>query len=185
MRLRGSSRKRCQGCPGSIESYSSPISATQRRASRCHVPCSRNFGNMLACLRIQFSSTRRKLSIGSIHAWKHAKHMGRKRPQLNPDSLRAWLSATGYLFPRNEAELGAFESLGTDDDESDDSSLCAAIDVEGIIKQRLTLPFRQCNRAEEIEASRLHELKMVARNGKPTPQHILERMKSNQIKRSE
>lgn len=109
--------------------------------------------------------------------------MSHKKLPLNTDDLRVLLAAAGYMFPRNETELELFEALSSDESDSGDADIRTAIRADEIVQGTLSLSLIQQPAAEELEANQATELRMVARNGKATPEHILDKMRANQRKR--
>lgn len=97
--------------------------------------------------------------------------------------MRAWLSATGYLFPETQAELEAFERLYAAEHPNEDPAQIPPIDVERILDG--TLPRRVIPLSVPIDEPKVEapQLRMVARNGKGVPDHILNKMKSNQSRK--
>lgn len=111
--------------------------------------------------------------------------MAKKQLQIESEHMRAWLSATGYLFPQTQAELEAFERLYAAEHPNEDPSQEQPIDVERILDDtlpKLVIPLSVPS-SETKEA--LPQLRMVARNGKGVPDHILSKMKSNQSKKQD
>lgn len=111
--------------------------------------------------------------------------MAKKPLQIESEHMRAWLSATGYLFPQTQFELEAFERLYASEHPNENPAQVPPIDVERILDG--TLPSRVIPLSIPISESKEdpQQLRMVARNGKGVPDHILNKMKSNQSKKKD
>lgn len=109
--------------------------------------------------------------------------MSHKKLPLNTEDLRVLLAAAGCMFPRNETELELFETLSIDEGDVDDADIQTAIRADEIVQGTLCLTLLQEPAAEALDANQATELRMVARNGKATPGHILDKMRENQQKR--
>ena len=111
--------------------------------------------------------------------------MAKKHLPIESKHLRAWLSATGYLFPETQAELEAFERLYVAEHPGEDPAQIPPIDVERILDGTLpkqVIPLSLPSDEAQVEAK---QLRMVARNGKEVSDHILSKMKSNQSRKKD
>jgi len=104
--------------------------------------------------------------------------MAQNKKHITPDNVTEWLSSTGFLFPRNEAELERFEKLygdldlGLTGEEIDPDKI-----INGTFKERKVLKMPDDIKKEEINSYR-----MAARNGNELPKHIMDKIKKNQSK---
>ena len=111
--------------------------------------------------------------------------MAKKHIPIESGHMRAWLSATGYLFLETQAELEAFERLYATEHPDEDAAQIPPIDVERILAGTLpkqVIPLSLPNDEPKVEAQ---QLRMVARNGKGVPDNILKKMKSNQNRKKD
>ena len=99
------------------------------------------------------------------------------KKKITPDNIGEILACTGFIFPRNEMELIRFEKLteGEDEDVTGEE-----IDIDLIISGETRTTIVEIKLPEDDSIVDLSRLKMVARNGKDLPAHILKKMKDNQ-----
>ena len=95
---------------------------------------------------------------------------------INADNFDSWLASTGFLFPTNELELARFNKLFGDLDEQLTGK---EIDPERILCGQTPSKVVKMNNAPPIEQD-FSAYRMVARNGRDLPKHILDKMKKNQ-----
>jgi len=95
------------------------------------------------------------------------------------DDWVSWLASTGYLFPRNEQELGRYNKLYQDNDQIilEDST----VSVERILAGKCRL-FPPVNPFEDQDINQIEQqYRMVARKGQgQLPEHIHAKMKKNE-----
>lgn len=102
--------------------------------------------------------------------------MAQNKININSDNITEWLASTGFLFPRNEAELDRFNKLYEDFD-----ILISEPNPEKIMNLKakpLERPILEMKTKQEIDGYR-----MVARNGNNLPSHIMDKIKKNQDKK--
>lgn len=103
--------------------------------------------------------------------------MATNKKEINSDNLNEWLASTGFLFPRNEIELGRFNKLYAEEEQKYNGCKINPRDIiNGVFrtaKKTISLPLKQ----EDFT-----QFRMVARKGEDLPNHILAKMKKNQEK---
>ncbi len=101
--------------------------------------------------------------------------MATNKQKLSSDNIDAWLASTGFLFPSNETELAHFDKLYEDvnipvsEDEVSIDRILSETPKPKIVKMPM-----------EVNRNEIVTYRMVARNGGNIPDHILQKMKSNQ-----
>jgi len=94
---------------------------------------------------------------------------------VDGNNLDVWLSSTGYLFPRNEAELGLFEKMYSD---YNFKLANKSIDIDSIINGTLKCQVKVFALFDEDTEQEIVGLKMAARKGEQSiPKEILDKMK--------
>jgi hypothetical protein len=111
--------------------------------------------------------------------------MAKKHIPIESKHMRAWLSATGYLFPETQAELEAFERLYAAEHPNEDFAQIPPIDVERILDGTLPKQVIPISLPSNEPKEEEQPVRMVARNGKGVPDHILKKMKSNQSRKKD
>ena len=101
--------------------------------------------------------------------------MAQSKKHITPENVTEWLASTGFLFPRNEVELSRFETLF---DNVDYGLTGLEIDPAKIIRGEESPKTIQI--PESVKPEEVTEYRMVARNGSKLPEHILNKIKSNQ-----
>lgn len=98
-----------------------------------------------------------------------------KHIDVKAENLDQWLGSTGFIFPRNEQELDAFNKLY----EGYEFKLKnVTINPEHIINGSFTLENKIVNMNKHIDITGISELKLAARKGENNiPDHILKRVK--------
>lgn len=104
--------------------------------------------------------------------------MAQSKKHITPENVTEWLASTGFLFPRNNAELERFEKLFEDEDfgltgtEIDPDKI-----IDGSYKQSKIIELQS-----EVDPKEFNRFKMAARNGKELPDHIKNKILKNQSK---
>lgn len=103
--------------------------------------------------------------------------MAQNKSNITPDNMGEWMASTGFLFPRTMKELLRFEKLYGD----------VQINLEGCQIDPEKILGRTGGNVFPISSAQNKKetvLRMAARKGEGNiPQHILEKMKTNQDKR--
>lgn len=104
--------------------------------------------------------------------------MTQNKKHITPENITEWLASTGFLLPRNAIELERFEKLYG---EIEYGLTGKEIDPDKIINN----DFREKKNARIpdffIEKD-INQYRMVARNGKDLPKHIMDKIIKNQNK---
>jgi hypothetical protein len=104
--------------------------------------------------------------------------MTQNKKHITPENITEWLASTGFLLPRNAIELERFEKLYG---EIEYGLTGKEIDPDKIINN----DFREKKNARIPDlfiGKDINQYRMVARNGKDLPKHIMDKIIKNQNK---
>ena len=100
--------------------------------------------------------------------------MAKNKVFPDPESLTEWMASTGFLFPRNVAELDRFNKLHGKEISEDDSKSTVSLERICSGKARLFPVERRVMEGEEERT--IEQYRMAARKGGGLPEHILNKM---------
>lgn len=102
-------------------------------------------------------------------------------PDMEFEQLKSWMAATGFLLPTNKEELECFVRLYKAELAAAKEDAKGAVDVDRILAGKTRTVVLNIEPVSDNSVEDLTPLRMVARNGKPVPDHILKKMKNNQL----
>lgn len=106
--------------------------------------------------------------------------MAKSNSHITIDNMTEWMASTGFLFPRNLAELTRFRKLY---DNEIDNLEGRELDPDVILGKKERGQVVALKKRSEDEGARF---RLAARKGDPSvPKHIMDKIKKNQDKRKQ